>query len=626
MQRGQREEQIWPQDLSQDPLGGGSGDVDFTKFLELDNDFTEFDNTAQQNGPSGLDTPMGRLAFSEDGQMAPLTPDQQAMLQNMQMEMGNMSSHVSLGHMQHPQTTQAQPYSQYMMYPQMQNPYQHQVPLTPVSMEMHGAKYQQVVDPAGQHAFDRQNTSFTPLVSPAQTPLENPWGIPDFVVNEAFFSPLTSPAIEAQQHYASTNATSSPIDLHPEQPAETRKSRRKLNPVSRVASVKNLRSSPATKGFVRRRQDSLSNSQKSSSVQQAGQSKNLTSVGRISAAVSSEDSVSPEPLSEALMRPPPVPHSRTPQAPRPQSRNTEIPATPATLMKILGKQAETLSPNGQSLASSELMEDIALPAAAAALPPRVLPEINTSLTHDDGDSTPTMSAKTPKLSADSTPRSAGIKTANDSQEQSGKASRGGRQNKKRQSISQCTISPALRPKISPSISPLVPSTGNSAELRVKSGLISPAGAGMPILSPETSALYLASKSNYQNIIDGTHLPGVSYPETLAENLSSKRTSHKLAEQGRRNRINIALKEIEGMLPASITAGTKKEKEAREDSGSPGEKPVTGASKASTVEMAITYIKKLQSELQETREKLEAAEKSLADGNSSGSQTSDQTNA
>lgn len=152
---------------------------------------------------------------------------------------------------------------------------------------------------------------------------------------------------------------------------------------------------------------------------------------------------------------------------------------------------------------------------------------------------------------------------------------------------------------------------------------------MPILSAETSALYLASKSNYENIINGTHLPGVSYPETLAENLSSKRTSHKIAEQGRRNRINLALKEIESLLPASITAANRKEREQGKDSnGEASDKPAAmqGASKASTVEMAIIYIRSLQSELQHTREKLEAAEKSLAEGNSSGSQSSEQTNA
>lgn len=152
-----------------------------------------------------------------------------------------------------------------------------------------------------------------------------------------------------------------------------------------------------------------------------------------------------------------------------------------------------------------------------------------------------------------------------------------------------------------------------------------------MISPETSALYLASKSNYQNILDGTHLPGVSYPETLAENLSSKRTSHKLAEQGRRNRINLALKEIETLLPASImAANNKKEKSlVKEESGDASDKlgGAQGTSKASTVEMAIVYIKSLQAELKETKDKLEAAEKSLADGSPSrsGSHSSEPTN-
>lgn len=143
---------------------------------------------------------------------------------------------------------------------------------------------------------------------------------------------------------------------------------------------------------------------------------------------------------------------------------------------------------------------------------------------------------------------------------------------------------------------------------------------MAHLSAETSALYLASKSNYQNILEGTHLPGVSYPETLAENLTSKRTSHKIAEQGRRNRINLALKEIEALLPQSILASqSKKDKAASQESGDADSKASAanqGASKASTVEMAIVYIKSLQSELKLTQDKLDAAEKKIAEGNSS----------
>jgi hypothetical protein len=146
---------------------------------------------------------------------------------------------------------------------------------------------------------------------------------------------------------------------------------------------------------------------------------------------------------------------------------------------------------------------------------------------------------------------------------------------------------------------------------------------MPHISAETSALYLASKSNYQNILEGTHLPGVSYPEALAENLSSKRTSHKIAEQGRRNRINTALKEIEALLPQQITTNGKKER-ANSTEGDEGEKGISGpgTSKASTVEMAIAYIKSLQAELKATKDKLELAERKVADQGSSSSQSSE----
>lgn len=49
------------------------------------------------------------------------------------------------------------------------------------------------------------------------------------------------------------------------------------------------------------------------------------------------------------------------------------------------------------------------------------------------------------------------------------------------------------------------------------------------------------------------------------------------------------------------------------------------SRASTVEMAIVYIRSLQAELRESRDKLEAAEKSLEERYSSGSHRSDKTN-
>ena len=142
------------------------------------------------------------------------------------------------------------------------------------------------------------------------------------------------------------------------------------------------------------------------------------------------------------------------------------------------------------------------------------------------------------------------------------------------------------------------------------------------MSPETSALLLASKSNYQNILEGTHLPGVSYPETLSTNLTSKRTSHKLAEQGRRNRINTALQEIAALLPPSTPSISNSQGKSPSSSGKEestarsGDAMLMGTaaqqsnSKASTVELAIDYIKSLQGELRDVKGRLDEAEQEL----------------
>jgi hypothetical protein len=119
-------------------------------------------------------------------------------------------------------------------------------------------------------------------------------------------------------------------------------------------------------------------------------------------------------------------------------------------------------------------------------------------------------------------------------------------------------------------------------------------------------------------MEGTHLPGVSYPDALLENLTSKRTSHKIAEQGRRDRINTALKEIESLLPqGSKPPEAKGEMNISNSTGNglDGDKAsnsAQGNSKASSVEMAIVYIRSLQTELADTKAKLENAEKKLAE--------------
>lgn len=121
---------------------------------------------------------------------------------------------------------------------------------------------------------------------------------------------------------------------------------------------------------------------------------------------------------------------------------------------------------------------------------------------------------------------------------------------------------------------------------------------------EAHALLLATKSNYQNILEGTHVPGVHYPDYLCMNLTSKRTSHKLAEQGRRNRINIALQEMAALLPSASmgakdigVAGGLDEKQSIDKVDGAGKGESQGStSKAATVEAAIDYIHVLREQL------------------------------
>lgn len=97
---------------------------------------------------------------------------------------------------------------------------------------------------------------------------------------------------------------------------------------------------------------------------------------------------------------------------------------------------------------------------------------------------------------------------------------------------------------------------------------------------------------------------MNYPDSLSTGLTSKRTSHKVAEQGRRNRINEALKEMQSLLPKpAVVKGAKENSD-----GSPDDVPEceskeskedaqlkSNSSKAATVESANEYIRKLQLE-------------------------------
>ncbi|KAM3419369.1 hypothetical protein BST61_g5300 [Cercospora zeina] len=520
------------------------------------------------------------------------------------------------------------------------------IPPTPDSYEMHGepGRFLQTQLNPQQRALLEQKyhlrkedaIAFTPMVSPAGTPQYN--AQPEYTIPGAYFSPLTSPMLHAQssqqahtqpqQHGYYTNPSTAPssnatsplntsadVDMLADEAltesaeAPTRKSTRRKVPTPRSAGpLARVKQSPIQKAIKRKSGTILSSLAPSRETDvalavQGSKSTQLPSAGRSipRSDSSATGSISPEPLSEALMGPPPRPSSSRTNSPaiRAQQSNGIASsmgpaATPKSLL-WMGHGAATRSEPRSHRATSEMeLEDLQLPAAADQSVDR--PE--TWVTTGSNDDTPRLSArKTPKLAPSSTPSSARPLSTAPSPAMVGspmtattpgallkkrKESKPGRGGNKRGSMNSSgsnMVSPALRPRISPSIKPLLPE-------------------GAALHSP-THALLLASKSNYQNLLEGNQLPGVNYPESLSTGLTSKRTSHKVAEQGRRNRINEALKEMQSLLPKGKETGTREgspeanaedTKESKEDAIAK-----SNSSKAATVESANEYIRKLQRE-------------------------------
>lgn len=335
------------------------------------------------------------------------------------------------------------------------------------------------------------------------------------------------------------------------------------------------------------------------------------------------------------MAPPPIPKSKSSPALVGQNQRSAravlltqanaSPATPASLMRLAKSQQTSPSTgrnNDDPISQDHTMEDFALPEPANPRPSQSdAPPSSTVTTSTDGVQIPgsavpvsvmkSQSAKSsPALRPQTSETSLKSKTTPLLRATPRLAVRGtapsqsiaAAPNKKRASVSSnVLISPALRPKLSPSLGPTNRGPGFSAHN----------------ITDDTASQLLAVKSNYQNILEGTHLPGVSYPSELSTNLTSKRTSHKIAEQGRRNRINSALTEMAALLPRKSGTETTPSADDIDEgscSGKKGDKESKSAqssnSKASTVEHAIEYIKQLQKEVEQVTKRAELAEEKL----------------
>ncbi|KAK1600087.1 helix-loop-helix DNA-binding domain-containing protein [Colletotrichum navitas] len=518
----------------------------------------------------------------------------------------------------------------------------HAVPPTPQSLEMPPASNQFYSTEQGhtpmfgsryQRMKEQQDMSFTPLVSPAVTPLDPHFQMEagGYAIPSAYFSPLTSPALHAQSDQglvydgrSSLSAHNSPAEMEVETTTQSpgfdlAKKARKTN-TSRAKVKNSVRQSPISK--PQRKKSTATPKMVSQALREVNEDSleqmlpSTALPGLMSSEESENASVSPENISD--MPPPPLPQpkqsSKSPFIqPQPQLhpqpavpahvQGKPSPATPASLMKLPASSANnSASSNPQDLGISDNIESFELPESVnfttRPQPPKLDMPTPTQSLSDPGSArtsslqplpSPTFTKPTAAASASASPNLAPGSTGPTARKTPKLMARGAQG--KRGSVSSVHVSPALRPRISPSIKPLLPGTpgGMSAE--------------------DTASRLLASKSNYQNIIEGNTVPGVTYPSELSTNLTSKRTSHKIAEQGRRNRINSALQEMATLLPqppkdSKTEAEEKKEREKESKTG--------GApnSKASTVELAIEYIKQLKQEVADANKRAEEAEKKL----------------
>jgi hypothetical protein len=424
---------------------------------------------------------------------------------------------------QHQQSQQ--PNFNFNQHQQQQYPSSHQVPPTPSSLDLNGeaGRFMQQQMDAQQRAMleqqyqmrKEQQVQFTPMASPSTTPYHMH---PDFTVPGDFFSPLTSPALHAQnasqshhqfvpqlQGYytnpstATSSAAPSPIDrsgdiemggdglAHSESATQTKKPSRRKPATPRTFALNKVKQSPIQKPH-KRKSIALSQIDADAVVQDAQRPGNMAprSAGfqMPSTLESSEnESVSPEALNDIPMGPPPRPGS-VHQSPAISARNKGV-AGPAATPKSLLSMKSVYDANGPGSTgiSGQMgqasLEDLELPEAADGEESQPS-GMSTIQPTNSQEQTPrlTASRKTPKLGPMSTPSSSRALSISGSPAISPmtastpagllkdrKDSKGARgTSKKRGSIcttSSALASPALRPKVSPSIKPLLPEGSKS---------------------------------------------------------------------------------------------------------------------------------------------------------------------
>lgn len=393
----------------------------------------------------------------------------------------------------------------------------------------HEVLHSPVIDSINGHDlnFIHGSNSYTPLLSPSSTPIGPAHN--GVIAPGTYFSPISSPAIEPQNMPFIPKLSNGDSDEFLVDGSESSISTRRSSAVSNSSGTSTRRSRTSTTPVLAAQARVTKSSplirpprKKSSQTLQQQQRDNDSG---------SNDSISPQDqtsLQDIVMPPP--------------------------------QSTRKISTSSSSSTSPAISAAPVTPASLMSLAPRSSPKINSQQSH--GTTEERLNEAIRATTAVSS-RSSRSSTA------SRHSIRGSPQ-----------LSEARRLSISPMIKPKVSKTPNGS-MNAKSPSISPR---MTVSNPGSEDLsqVLASKSNYQNILEGRHNElGLQYPVQLSNDVTSKRTSHKIAEQGRRNRINRALSELAELISTDIPSN----------------------SKASTVENAIEYIKKLQNELKSLKEQV-----------------------
>lgn len=532
----------WPEQPHDGSLMPPAGDDEFSNFLEFGLNFPDLEGHGSgqrqrplPNSANSIPTTVGDQDMSRmDTDPTSQAPQYSPMVPDMPMDLGHH------GQSQVPQPygvnmdagffPQDQPQHQSQSHQQQQPPKQGyaqgqpMIPPTPNSVELHGgaAHYPQRVDEShgmydrytrvteeqvrpnlpdpygGTEANVSRQAFYTPLISPAMTPLDTQFRMPEYTIPGEYLTPLTSPALEAQN--ASSNGyafqtsqgadmgfVQSPVDVNgvpgqsapPSSPGASKKQCRRPSATARMTGRAG-KQSPLVRPQTRRKQAPGTQVQSDDVINAFGQEQSGnrpptsggSSLRNESGESSGQDSVSPEPLSEPLLPPPALPQSRKSPAIGPQTSEpkTSEAATPATLMRIQKRpymhDATGHFSGRASLVPSEsrdeVMEDVQLPEAATDARPKVA-RVDTAVNLKEQNPI-TSAERTPSIepkSATEKPPSSSVTPSPYAGPVPSPSGPTGRKpdtkttiTRKRPSVSS-QISPALRPKISPSIQPLV---------------------------------------------------------------------------------------------------------------------------------------------------------------------------